>query len=156
VDLFVIRHAEAAPRESWDGDDRDRPLTPRGRDRIAGEARALRRLEVKFDRLLHSPWLRAVQTADALARLAHATEVTALLAGSPTNELLARLTEDRVAVVGHEPWLSELVAWLAVGKRNATGFALGKGAVAWLVGEPTPAGMRLHAVLPASVLRRQR
>jgi len=60
----------------------------------------------------------------------------------------------RIALVGHEPWLTELVAWLTLADRAAgSGLRLGKGGVAWLQGRPEPGGMELRALLPPRVLR---
>ena len=46
--------------------DAERPLTPQGRERFAQAVLGLQRLEVRLDRLYHSPWLRAVETAALL------------------------------------------------------------------------------------------
>ena len=57
---------------------------------------------------------------------------------------------ETVAVVGHEPWLSELIAWLVVGE-PADGdarFRMKKGGVAQLRGTPRPGRMQLRALLP--------
>ena len=155
MELFVIRHAEATPRELSPSDP-ERPLTPRGTKRFDAVVKGLCALEVRFDRVLHSPWLRAVQTADRLGRLIDGqTEVTPLLASGPSPALLAKLVGDRVAVVGHEPWLGELVAWLVTGDGNAgERFPFDKGGVVWLEGAPVPGGMLLRASLPCGVVRK--
>lgn len=60
-----------------------------------------------------------------------------------------------IAVVGHEPWTGELAAWLVLGSpRDASAYALRKGGLAWLRGQPEPGGMRLVAWLAPSALRR--
>jgi phosphohistidine phosphatase len=155
MELFVIRHAEAAPREAY-ANDAERPLTPRGRKRFDTVVRALKSLDVRFDRVLHSPWLRAVQTADRLGGLIDGeTEVTSLLATNPSLALLEKAVGERVALVGHEPWMGEAVAWLVTGDRTAAErFALDKGGVAWLQGEPAPGKMSVCGILPCAVLRR--
>jgi phosphohistidine phosphatase len=154
MDLFVIRHGVAEPRRD-DLQDERRELTPEGRKELARAVRGLGRLGVRFDRLLHSPWLRAVQTAELFATLVDgSTEVTRGLARSPDKELLGLLSGDRAAVVGHEPWLGELVSWLVTGDPGHGGFELEKGAVAWLRGEPRPGRMAVVAVLPPDILRR--
>ena len=59
-----------------------------------------------------------------------------------------------VAVVGHEPHLSTLLAWLVTGEATLGGaFELKKGCVARLEGTATPAGMRLRFLLPPSTMR---
>ncbi len=154
MELFVIRHAEADPREAHPTD-AERPLTQRGHKRFAAVVKALEALDVRFDRVLHSPWLRAVQTADLLGPLIDGeTEVTALLATEPSAALLAKVQGARVALVGHEPWLSATVAWLVTGDRAlGTQFPLDKGGVVWLEGACAPRTMVLRASLPGGALR---
>lgn len=108
-----------------------------------------------FDRLYHSPWLRALETAEALVDLVDGeTVVTKELTRKPTPTLLAELEGERVAVVGHQPWLGELVGLLAFGEpREGERLVLKKGAVVLLEGKPRPRGMMIHAVLPPRVLR---
>lgn len=151
MDLFVIRHAIAE-----DGEDDDaRALTKKGRRKFNREVSGLRELGVQFKRVLHSPKLRAVQTAELLSPVVKGKlEVTSLLAKEPTQELIASLKGDALALVGHEPHLSALIAWLVLGDAGAGGaFELRKGGVAQLEGEPSPRGMRLVALLPPRVLR---
>lgn len=143
--LFVIRHATAADR-SPDGRDESRALTPEGRERFARAVAALRSLGVRFDLLLHSPLLRAVETAELCTPLLTGrTAVAAELAQAPSKSLLAQLRGESVAVVGHEPWQSELVAWLVTGERElGPRFAFRKGAVAALDGRAEPGAMALE------------
>ncbi len=157
MDLFIVRHAEAEPRRAG-RDDARRALTEDGERRWRRSVAGLERLEVKLDHLLHSPWLRAVQTADALAKLLDGeSAVTENLARAPGVALLKELKGERVAVVGHEPWLSQLLAWLVLGREeDGARFELKKGAVAWLEGRPSPGGMVLKALLTPKALRAMR
>lgn len=152
MELFIIRHAIAE-----DGDDDDiRPLSPKGTKRFKDTVAALHALEIRFDRILHSPKLRAVQTATLLEALLAGSplESTPLLATAPSAALLSLLSGDVVAVVGHEPDLSTLLAWLVTGDNTLGGaFELKKGSVARLEGSPTPGGMRLRALLPPAAMR---
>jgi phosphohistidine phosphatase len=127
-------------------------------------------LDLRCDRLWHSPWKRAAQTAELLLPIvsgeSHATE---LLARAPSAELLALARGTpradaaeraragralRVALVGHQPWMGELLALLVTGSDRAGEAALfGKGGVAWLVGECQPGGMQVRALFPPRVLR---
>ncbi|HEX2733269.1 MAG TPA: histidine phosphatase family protein [Polyangiaceae bacterium] len=152
--LYIIRHAIAVPRTETLSD-QARPLTEDGRRRFKRAVRGIVQLGLEFDRLLHSPWLRAVQTADLLSELVRGeSQVTELLAMAPSEQLLEALVGERVAVVGHEPWLSELAAWLTLGDPGrASMFILKKGGVIWLEGECAPGQMRLSAALPPKVLR---
>jgi phosphohistidine phosphatase len=152
--LFIIRHAEAAPR-SKDIDDSARPLTDRGRRQWRRAASGLEWLGVHFDRLYHSPWLRAVETANALAGLVKTESVVMQqLARPPNRALMAALQGERVGVVGHQPWLTQLAALAAFGHpAQGERIELKKGGMIWLEGEPRPGHMMLRALLPPKVLR---
>jgi phosphohistidine phosphatase len=117
-------------------------------------AEALSRGGVQFDRILHSPKLRAVQTAEVLAPLARgALASSPLLVAPPGAELLRALRGGSVAVVGHEPHVTALAAWLVLGHQDAaSSFAFGRGAVALLSGEPRPGGMRLRLYATSKTL----
>jgi phosphohistidine phosphatase len=162
MNLLVIRHAVAEDKKLLE-DDAARRLTSSGERKFKGVSRGLKRLGWKLDRLYTSPWLRAHRTAELLAPLGGGVPMaTDLLTQSPRAELLALISEyaggaekhHAVAVVGHEPWLGELIAWLAFGDgRHGEGLVLKKGGVCWLEGSATPGGMSLRAQLPPSVLR---
>ena len=154
MELFVIRHAIAVPGSILLAD-ADRPLTPKGRKRFSEEVLGLQCLKVRLDRLYHSPWLRAVETAELLAPVLDGKAVCSpALARAPSQDLLEALVGERVAVVGHEPWMGELVAWLTTGApRDGSVFAFKRGGIAWLEGQPQPGRMVLQAFLPPKVLR---
>lgn len=160
MELYIIRHAEAESA-GLGHDDARRALTPKGADEFAREVRGLERLGVSFDRIYHSPLLRAVETADLLTPLlAGESVVTADLACAPNEELLRSLSGERVALVGHEPHVSDLLWLLVLGwrvfepdsQRGSLDFE--KGAVAWLSGEPRPGEMTLVAFWPARTLKK--
>ena len=160
--LLVIRHAAAEDKKLLE-DDSTRRLTPEGVKKFKAVVRGLDRLDWQLDRVFTSPWLRAARTAELLAPLGGGTPIeTDLLARSPRADLLAQITEyaggvepnHAVALVGHEPWLGELISWLAFGDgRHGEGLAMKKGGVVWLEGSATPGGMSLRAALPPAVLR---
>jgi phosphohistidine phosphatase len=121
-----MRHGPAgsALAERWP-DDALRPLTPQGRAKVRAVVAGLERRGANPERIVSSPMVRAVQTADIAAdtwpRAARATwdilaptEDPAVAAGKLTK--LARRCRS-VLVVGHEPHLSALAAMLAGGKR---------------------------------------
>jgi len=99
---------------------------------------------------------RAAETAEALAPLVAGDSVaTPNLARAPGPALLAEIRGENVALVGHEPMLSELAAWLVLGdKRRGSKFPFKKGGVLVLEGDPRPGAMRLVASLPPKTLRR--
>lgn len=152
--LLVVRHAIAADPVEGQRDS-TRPLTAAGRRKFEGVVRGLRRLDVRLDALVHSPLLRAVETADLMHELVEGeTRVSGLLARAPTKALLEALDEPRVALVGHEPYVSELVAWLVTGERQfARAFPFRKGGVAFLEGEAKPGEMFLASMLTPAQLR---
>lgn len=132
--LYLVRHAPAEARgRAWPDDSR-RPLTSDGRRRMRRAARGLRTLGVEFDLILTSPFVRARETAVILAggtsgepRL---VEESWLEPGATPSAVIGGLRAypraRRVALVGHEPDLGELAAWL-VGATSAMTFS--KGAV---------------------------
>jgi phosphohistidine phosphatase len=155
MELFLVRHAIAVPATP-ELPDAARPLTPDGRRRFEEVVRGLDRLGVRFDRLHHSPWTRAVETANLLTGLLEGDSVVELgLSRTPDADLIGRIGGERAAAVGHEPWMSELMSLLLTGSKPlAANIAFKKGGVAWLEGEARPRGMRLRAFLPPRVLRR--
>jgi phosphohistidine phosphatase len=155
MDLYVVRHGIAEVRREGLRD-ADRELTPKGEKRFRRCVRGLEALEVRLDRVLTSPWTRARRTAELLAPVAEGEpRVEEGLARDPDPELLAAIAEtggERVAVVGHEPWLSELTAWLVTGELGGAQIVLKKGSVVHLRGEPEPGRMELRASMPPKVL----
>lgn len=156
MQLLLVRHAIAVPR-SPELEDAARPLTARGVKRFRREVAGLAALGQTIDRIYHSPWLRAVETAELLRPLCDDLRETALLADSPGGELLELLAgegEATVAVVGHEPWMGELCALLVTGStEHGEQIRFKKGGIAWLEGDPRSAAMTLNALLPPAVLR---
>ena len=157
VEAFLVRHAAASPARAGQPD-AGRMLSPEGRSDFARCVKSLRRLELRFDRLLHSPLLRAVETAELLLPLARGESVvTQGLAEAPCDALFAEVgarEEEALALVGHEPWLSELTSVLLYGDASrAHALSFKKGGVAWLRGSFEPGGMDLYAFLPPRVLR---
>jgi len=63
--LLVVRHAQAGRRSSYQGDDRVRPLTVRGRARAAELVPELSRYHPQ--RILSSPFVRCCETVQPLA-----------------------------------------------------------------------------------------
>jgi phosphohistidine phosphatase len=159
--VFIIRHAIAEDRAPGVVDD-ERRLTKRGRRRFRGAARGLARLYAPPSAMVSSPLVRAWQTARLAARAWDRMAFTrdAALAGGSVEDvlgLLARFPADAsVALVGHEPQLSELLAHL-VGSRDAACVAFKKGGVAVVdLPEGASSAGRLAAFLPPSVLRAAR
>jgi phosphohistidine phosphatase len=125
VNLLIVRHGPAGDPEAWQAegkDDRVRPLTPKGKKEVRRASAGLARLVPELDLLATSPWTRAAQTADIVAR-EYGCDVEAveeLTADHKPEDLLPWLQQHRdrqaVAVVGHEPHLGLLVGYLLTGK----------------------------------------
>jgi phosphohistidine phosphatase len=156
--LILIRHAIAADR-SPDIPDDARPLTPEGKKRFRQAARGLARLFPTPDLLLSSPLVRARQTARIASKAWHVavTDEDALGGGSVADlhSALRRVPAQAVvAMVGHEPQLSEFLAHL-LGSNQPDRLTFKKGGVAVVDLPAGPEGAAaLAAVLPPSVLRR--
>ena len=148
VDLFLIRHAIAEERREGLLD-AERALTEKGRLRFEAVVESLKRAGFRFDRVYHSPWLRAVQTAELLAPITDGPLVTVGgLAQAPDADFFASLEGQSVACVGHEPWMSDALSLLTTGDPHGLWLRFKKGGVAWLRGVPHPASMELRALLP--------
>lgn len=126
MDLYVIRHAEAAPLGVGGiTEDADRPLTPTGDAQARAVGSALRHKGTRLAALVTSPLLRARQTAEQLRQVWSpdlAPQECAHLAFGGKRRKLSRflngLGQEPVAIVGHEPDLSVYIAWL-IGSRKA-------------------------------------
>ena len=137
--LLLIRHADAGERDPTRyPDDTERPITRKGRKAMARVCRVLRRRDLTPDLILSSPWTRAWQTAEIVADELTAGEVEpaelAALTESPRLEPIAgaigeRGSDDIVALVGHDPWISELGSLLLTGSPERLSIDFPKGGV---------------------------
>jgi len=161
LDLFIVRHGSAEEQDPirWP-DDADRPLTPEGEAALRKEAQALAALTDPPSTVLSSPYARAMRTAEILhedAGWPSPEQFKALEADHEPQDVIDELAAapggPSIALVGHEPMLSELVG-LLVGGGNVE---LKKGAVARLdVRALTRGGATLRWLLPPKVLRAAR
>ena len=134
MQLLIIRHATAVPRGTPDIPDGERPLTGKGTRRFRQAARGLARIVKRPDAILTSPLVRARETADIAAKAWGRSKPvnTPALAGGNFQELAAVLApygDSTVALVGHEPDLSELLARL-IGTPRAERLTFRKGGAA--------------------------
>ncbi len=164
MQLILIRHAPASDRVEWAASgrpDEERPLTEEGLAKMRRALRGLRRVLETPERLYSSPLLRARQTAELLPehypRLR--VEITPHLAPEADPEAtlawIATLDGCRsLALVGHEPHLSALLALLVHGRPELGTMPMRKGGVAILeLDAPRPASACLMAFLPPRILR---
>lgn len=150
MQILLVRHAIAEPA----GSDAERALTDAGRREFERVAAAVAARGWRPESVLHSPLRRARETAEILGRALYAPlESCAELAEAPSAELLGRLRAPAVALVGHEPWMSALAAWLLTGRRElGHAFPFERGGCALLEGRAVPGEARLLAFLPPDVL----
>ncbi|HVK62605.1 MAG TPA: histidine phosphatase family protein, partial [Bdellovibrionales bacterium] len=139
--LLIVRHAIAMDREDFKSaskrqSDDMRPLTDEGVRKMRKNAKGLARIAHKPDLVISSPLVRAIQTSeilqiewssstakcDALKPDAAPIELARWLAGYKT----AIQTNHTVAIVGHEPHLSRLIAW-CLESSHTEAFELKKG-----------------------------
>ena len=66
VTIYLIRHGQAGTRKSWDGNDRERPLSERGEVQAEALVQQLGNRPIK--RILSSPFPRCLQTVTPLAK----------------------------------------------------------------------------------------
>jgi phosphohistidine phosphatase len=162
--LLLIRHAHAGDRDSdrWP-DDRDRPLTDKGRKTQRRVSRALGKLDLIPAKVLTSPWIRAAQTAEILTRelgLAQPAIPCEALATVPDPIRLADDigdpgTDAIVALVGHSPWMEELAAILLAD--SATGLRIDfpkSGAMGIDLEKPAPGAGELRFFLRPGMVSR--
>jgi phosphohistidine phosphatase len=132
--IVIWRHAEAHPA-LVQGEEQDlaRVLTPKGKQQAKRMANWLAERLPKDVLVVSSPAMRAFQTAQALK--CEVKVVEALKPSANLQEILLILASlegasQNLLLVGHQPWLWQLVA-------NLTGFtaqeiSIKKGAVWWL------------------------
>ncbi len=121
LQLTLIRHAKS----SWTSGaarDFDRPLNKRGLKNAPLMGKIIRKQGLSFDRIVTSPALRAMTTANLLAeKLGYPEqEIQKLeaLYGASVDELLECVhglnsDEPRIALVAHNPGLTELCNYLS-------------------------------------------
>jgi phosphohistidine phosphatase len=120
MQLYLVRHGIAVD-DAAGLPDGLRALTARGRKRFHKTARAFGRLGHRLDLILTSPLVRAVQTAEILAGATDHREVAVLEELDPKYDVevvrtaVAQRAGDAksIAIVGHEPQLSAVLAALS-------------------------------------------
>ncbi|MCL7744883.1 phosphohistidine phosphatase SixA [Guyparkeria hydrothermalis] len=138
MDLLIIRHAAAENREEFarhGRPDSERPLTKRGIDRMQMAARGLTTLALPIERLVSSPAVRALQTAEIVAPAVERRQVASeavFAPEAPVDNAVEWLRKqprvEGMAVVGHEPHLGQLAECL-IGGRPLGNMPMKKGGV---------------------------
>jgi phosphohistidine phosphatase len=128
MNIFILRHGIAVERGTPGFEnDSQRPLTPKGKRQLRKTAGAMKKMNLRFDLILSSPFERAKQTAEIVAeelklkkRLKFSDE---LQSGGEQKRLIREVAElkpppENALLVGHEPDLSRLISLLVSGGEN--------------------------------------
>jgi len=125
MNLYVLRHAEAEEKgPKWSGHDHERPLTADGIKKFERSTKGIKALELELDLVMSSTFVRARQTAEIFVRELNVDgklefSLHLIPTGDP-RKLIADLRQsyldrENIVIVGHEPYLSELVSTLVGG-----------------------------------------
>jgi phosphohistidine phosphatase len=141
VRLLVVRHAIAEDREAFartHRDDAARPLTTEGRGKMERAALGLKELVPELEVVAASPYRRAYDTAEIIAKAygdRRVERVPELAPGAGVDRVVSWLagqgSRGTIAIVGHEPDLSQLVCAL-LASSNGPFLELRKGAACLL------------------------
>jgi phosphohistidine phosphatase len=123
--LYLLRHGIAVERGAAGfTQDSERPLTGEGKQKLRRVIKAARAMELEFDLILTSPYLRARQTAELIAGALRVRKnlqlCPQLVAEADPEEVVDHLkllnpAPENVLLVGHEPYLSRLISLLLAG-----------------------------------------
>src|ERR1035437_7078885 len=113
MNLYILRHGIAVePGTAGYEKDADRTLTPEGERKLGQIAESMKALELSFDLILSSPYLRARQTAEIVASAFRADQklvlAEELTPGASAKGLIHRInslnpTPENLLLLGHEP-----------------------------------------------------
>ena len=128
MDLYILRHAIAVERGTPGyEDDSQCPLTGKGAKKMRLVAEGMLALDLSFDVILSSPFLRAKQTAEVVAEVFDAARRLKfsknLEVGGDAEALIDELNEKygaraSIMLVGHEPFLSSVISMLISGNED--------------------------------------
>lgn len=141
MELYVLRHSDAAPHGTMR--DADRPLTDEGIKKLTRVAEAMRKMELSFDAILSSPYIRAKETADIVGKVMQCESLIRLtphlVSGADPSDIVKEIKQDlshknRILIVGHNPFLTILISVLVSGRED-TSIRLRKGGLCKLTAE---------------------
>jgi phosphohistidine phosphatase len=148
--LLLVRHAQAAEQDAARyPDDSLRPLVPKGKKAQRRVSRELVKRGLIPSQVFSSPWRRAWQTARIVIAESGLPKTARIpceaLAVAPQLDALAAEigtidADETVALVGHEPWMSELAALLLTGESNGIRIDFAKSGVLGIEAEALKAG----------------
>ena len=126
MDLFFLRHGKAYQRSPKFRPDSIRPLTPAGEDLMREVARGIKRLDVEFELILTSPYVRAAKTAEIfhdVLEIGKVQTTESLISEADPAEVIHEIDQKflkykSIVLVGHEPHMSHLMSVLLTGRRD--------------------------------------
>ncbi len=129
MEVYLIRHGIAAERGSY-ADDELRPLTGKGHARTTEVAQRLWATGLRFDLILSSPLIRALQTAQILQQTGLSQNIVTFAPLKPDGAIAKWLEwsqqyqqkhpDAKLALVGHQPDLgnwTEMLLWGSIEDR---------------------------------------
>lgn len=120
MEIYILRHGIAVSRGTPGYPNDDRPLTEEGIEKMTEAAKGIAKFVKKFDLIVSSPLIRALDTARLTAKAVDYKDDIViskyLLPGSSNNNLLDFLSKYKskksILLVGHEPYLGLLASGL--------------------------------------------
>jgi phosphohistidine phosphatase len=124
MNLYLLRHSKAEPRGAAWRSDSKRPLSPEGEKIIQIAARGMLELDVTLDLIVTSPFARASKTAAITAEVFKTDKIWTsqnLVPDGEPSKLITELNDNyaslsNLMIVGHEPYMSELLSVLLTGE----------------------------------------
>ncbi len=140
MELFILRHSDAVTPGTVR--DADRPLTNEGIKKMTRVAEAMRKMELSFDVILSSPYVRAKETAAIVGEVLRCGSLIRLtpnlVSEANPSALIKEINnlpeKNKILVVGHNPFLTILISVLISGRDDAL-LTLGKGGLCKLTAE---------------------
>ena len=126
-ELFIVRHGPAGKPLEDKKLDEARPLTKKGKEKMKDIVKGLSDMNISFDRIVTSPLTRCTESADILSKCCTGKKgvepIDALKPGGSVDDVIGYLNAldgvENVAIVGHEPFLSEFASYCLAKSKNS-------------------------------------
>lgn len=156
--VYLLRHGRASNLGAGVATDAQRFLTDAGRAALETALESHASLLRRPGRILHSPYLRAQQSAEVLARVlgfqGQLEPSSELLSEADPNAILPELAAAAaahagvIALVGHEPHMGRLLGMLVTGSQTSIPMSVGMLAAVEIEGSTTLWGRLMFARVP--------
>jgi phosphohistidine phosphatase len=153
MNIFILRHGIAVERGTKGFEkNSERPLTSKGKRQLKKSTAAMKKMKLRFDLILSSPYERAKKTAEIVAnglKLKKRMKFSDLLKyESDPVELISQLialkpVSKDLLLVGHEPYLTHFISLLVSGNEDMA-MDLKKGGLCKLEAEKIHPGKCAH------------